>query len=280
LDPSTQIKVDAERVLCEAPCQNIEEPSSYSIPAGECRTPPRSSSFKEESISNKKVKRPSPHFGNQPIPKHYQDRSIGMKEDKTRSETNQHELIQTPTRLTANKGSASKYSDMRELKKYEYRDIKINTAQSNLSDQCLRSVRTDQPERQRISNYSSVKSSAQKSMAVPKTHENNIKKTYRPELGSVNSFSFSRQHVNKRRSKLIQKKKRDIKEERKAQLELDPEAKKIAIAQNFKNIKNRIPNEPQFKAPSSKTPYGSNLIINNRRKMMLLKPNKENNPTY
>lgn len=267
-------------MICEAPDHNLDEPSSYSIPAKDLHTPPNYPSNNKEINFQKETKRDSPHFGNESVPEHDHNTNIDIKEDKTRSETNQHEFNHTPTRQSANKGPVSRNIEIASLQKIEYREIKTFLNQANLSEQLLKSTRTDQPERQRIFNNNSVKSSAQKSMAVPKANENMVKQIYRPEFGSIGSLSFSRHHVNKRRSKLSQKKKRDIKEERKAQLELDPEAKKQAIAQNFKNIKNRMPDEHQFKAPTSKIAYGSNLIKNNKRSMMLLNNNKENNPTY
>lgn len=87
-------------------------------------------------ILKNESKRDSPHFGNEPIPEHDHNTNIDLKEDKTRSETNQQEFNHTPTRHSANKGSMNRNLEITSLKtKIEYKEIKTFLNQANLSEQ-------------------------------------------------------------------------------------------------------------------------------------------------
>ena len=139
-----------------------------------------------------------------------------------------------------------------------------NEGQSKeLSEQCLKSVRTEQHFHHR-NPLSSAKSSVQKSMAVPVSSDRK-RKVNIPSVRPSFMGGYSNYHLAKRRNKAHSHKKRDRKREAKEQPSLPKDKNQIAAMVKVGFSKSKaVQSKVQFKEPMP------HVVKSNKRMQMLL----------
>jgi len=233
----------------------------------------------QEVIEEKKETRESPHF----------ERSDQLKNSENCHKNTAEEIENERIRQKIMKNISSQKSSVQNKNlKVSYSfcskedNMKAQISQSNLSEVCLKSTKTENPQTNQSLLKTTAKPSVEKSQISSKSHHRNqkrVKTSSRMELGLFNLATYSTQ---RRRSKVSRRRKREIKEQQKKfEVPQNPEILKASIAENFKKMKLKNIQEggKEFLIPQ-KMGFNRQMKVGMKNKRQMLLLNKENLPSY